>query len=71
MTLQIEDLKVFTANFVCMALLRIESINTDLQTVLFLATIVYTIIRIANEIKKFNRNGKADNNPTGDKDNQA
>jgi len=54
--LQIEDVKVLGANTVCMIMLSINSINAELQTILFLATIGYTIIRAINEIKKFRKN---------------
>ena len=53
--LQIEDLKVIAANTVCMVMLSINNINTELQTILFLATIGYTIVRTINEIKKFKK----------------
>ena len=48
-----EDAKVLGANLICMITLQIQSIPTNLQSVLFLATIIYTIVRIANEVKKF------------------
>jgi hypothetical protein len=66
MMLQIDDAKVFGANIVCMLILKIQNVNTELQTVLFIMTIVYTIFRIANEIKKLVKNGKAANEQNGD-----
>lgn len=51
--LHFEDLKVIGANATCMVILAINNINTHLQTVLFLATISYTVVRTVNEIKKF------------------
>jgi len=48
-----EDAKVLGANLVCMITLQIPTIPHDLQSILFLATIIYTIVRIANEVKKF------------------
>lgn len=48
-----EDAKVLGANLICMISLQIPTIPHDLQSILFLATIVYTIVRIANEVKKF------------------
>lgn len=58
--LEMDDLKVIGANMFCMIILEIKTINIELQTILFLATIVYTIIRTINEIQKFirERNGK-------------
>lgn len=58
--IHLEDLKVFTANAMCMVMLSIESINGSLQSVLFVATIGYTIIRSINELNKFKCN-KEDN----------
>lgn len=51
--LHFDDAKVLGANLVCMITLQIPTIPHDLQSVLFIATIIYTIVRIANEIKKF------------------
>ena len=64
--LEIEDVKVLGANIVCMIALEINAMNIELQSILFLATIGYTIVRTANEIQKFirERNGKADSGPT-------
>lgn len=50
---QIDDVKVLGANFFCMALLGINNLNQSLQSVLFFLTILYTIIRTINEIKKY------------------
>lgn len=58
--LSFEDFKILSANMVCMILLGIDAINTNLQSVLFFATIIYTLVRIVNEIKKF-RYKKYDN----------
>ena len=58
---QLDDVKVLTANFTCMVMLNLSNMNTDLQSVLFLATIGYTLVRTVNEIQKFrNKDGKAD-----------
>lgn len=58
--LEIDDLKVIGANMVCMVVLEIKTINIELQTVLFIATIIYTLIRTINEVQKFirERDGK-------------
>jgi large-conductance mechanosensitive channel len=53
MYLQIDDLKVFSANAICAVLLNISNMNPNLQSVLFLATIVYTLVRTVNEVQKF------------------
>lgn len=46
-----QDVKVISANAICMALLSIENVNSLLQSFLFLSTIIYTMIRIVNEVK--------------------
>lgn len=51
--LYFEDIKVIAANATCMVVLAVNNINNNLQTVLFLATISYTIVRTVNEVKKF------------------
>jgi hypothetical protein len=58
--ISLEDFKVFCANTMCMIVLSADTININLQSILFLSTIIYTIIRIINEIKKF-RHKKYDN----------
>jgi len=55
---EIEDLKVIGANTLCMVILQVNSLNIELQSILFLVTIIYTMIRIVNEIKKLITNGK-------------
>lgn len=50
---QLDDVRVLGANFFCMALLGINNLNQNLQSVLFFATICYTVIRTINEIKKY------------------
>lgn len=54
-----DDIKVLGANTVCMVLLKIQDMNTVLQSILFFATIAYTMVRTINEVKKFKENGKA------------
>jgi hypothetical protein len=49
----IDDLKVLGANVGCMVMLGINSINANLQSVLFFSTIIYTIVRTLNEIIRF------------------
>ena len=51
--IQFDDVKVLGANFFCMVLLGISNFNQNLQSVLFFATICYTVIRTINEIKKY------------------
>jgi hypothetical protein len=59
--LHFEDLKVLSANAVCMAVLSFQNINALLQSILFLSTIIYTIVRLLNEVK----NNKAKNDNAG------
>jgi hypothetical protein len=61
--LHFEDIKVVGANAICMTILSIENINSLLQSILFISTIVYTIVRIAKEVKK-----KKDDNTGSDKE---
>jgi hypothetical protein len=63
----LDDIKVLGANTLCMAILAINSINTNLQSILFLATIGYTIVRTANEIQQFKnkRKEKQDDDSAG------
>ena len=49
----IDDLKVLGANVGCMVMLGINSINANLQSVLFFSTIIYTIVRTLNEVIRF------------------
>ena len=60
--IQLDDLKVFSANAVCVIMLNIINMNAGLQSILLLATICYTVVRTINEIQKFKdkKNGKAD-----------
>ena len=58
--IHLDDIKVLGANTICMVLLKMEEMNTALQSILFFATIAYTIIRTINEVKKLKRDGKAD-----------
>lgn len=60
----LDDIKVLGANTICMAILAINSINTNLQSILFLATIGYTIVRTANEIQQFKERKKAKDDDT-------
>jgi hypothetical protein len=59
--IQFEDVKVVSANVICMTILSIENINSLLQSVLFISTIIYTIVRIVNEAK----NNKVKNDNAG------
>lgn len=53
MDFHFNDIKVIGVNAICMAILQMKEINLGLQTALFLVTIIYTIIRIVNELKKY------------------
>ena len=59
--LHFEDIKVLGANTACMVVLAVNNINNYLQTILFLATITYTIVRTVNEIKKFKQKRQINN----------
>lgn len=62
----LDDIKVLGANTMCMVLAKIQDMNDTLQSVLFFATIAYTVVRMVNEINKFKKDGKADiNNDQG------
>jgi len=70
MNVQVDDIKVIGANVLCLFVLQIQSINAELQTILFLCTIGYTLVRTVNEIQKFisNKNGKANISPADNKE---
>ena len=55
--IEIEDLKVLGANVLCFITINNAELNIVLQTILFLATIIYTLARTLNEYKKY-INGK-------------
>lgn len=55
---QIDDIKVVTANVVCMVMVQLENLNTVLQAILIVATITYTVARTVNEIKKIQEKRK-------------
>ena len=65
--IQFEDVKVVSANVICMTILSIENINSLLQSGLFIATIIYTVIRIVNEVK----NGKTRSSESANSDKQT
>jgi hypothetical protein len=56
--LQMDDIKVVTANVVCMVMVQLENLNTVLQAILIVATITYTVARTVNEIKKIQEKRK-------------
>lgn len=63
--IDIEDLKVLGANVLCFITINNAELNIVLQTILFLATIIYTLARTLNEYNKYIKR-----NPiTKDKDN--
>lgn len=51
--IEIEDLKVLGANVLCFITINNAELNIVLQTILFLATIIYTLARTLNEYKKY------------------
>lgn len=54
--IELNDIKVFGANTLCMVLLKIQNVNTKLQAILLFMTIMYTIARIVTEVQKYNNN---------------
>jgi hypothetical protein len=58
--IQLDDIKVVGANVICMLALNVGAFHVMLEISLLLATIVYTLVRTANEIKRF-RDGKRNN----------
>jgi fucose permease len=50
-----DDIKVLGANTVCMVLAKIHDMNGTLQSILFFATIAYTVVRTVNEINKLKK----------------
>jgi len=50
-----DDIKVLGANTVCMVLAKIQNMNDSLQSILFFATIAYTVVRTVNEINKLKK----------------
>lgn len=61
-----DDIKVLGVNTVCMVLLKVADMNALLQSILFLATITYTVVRTVNELKKLKKDGKANINDNED-----
>jgi hypothetical protein len=51
--IEIEDLKVLGANLLCFITINTADLNILLQTILLLATIIYTLGRTLNEYKKY------------------
>jgi hypothetical protein len=66
--IEIEDFKVLGANVLCFITINNAELNIVLQTILFLATIIYTVARTLNEYKKY-INGKRNLVNLKDKDN--
>ena len=54
--IELNDIKVFGANTLCMVLLKIQNVNTKLQAILLFMTIMYTVARIVTEVQKYNNN---------------
>ena len=51
--IELEDLKVLGANILCFITIKTVDLNVGLQTILLLATIIYTLVRIINEYNKY------------------
>jgi hypothetical protein len=54
--IQLDDIKVFGANTICMILAKTQNINADLQSILLMMTIMYTIARTVTEVQKYYNN---------------
>ena len=54
--IELNDIKVFCANTLCMVLLKVQNVNTKLHAILLFMTIMYTIARIVTEVQKYNNN---------------
>ena len=54
--IELNDIKVFGANTLCMVLLKVQNVNTKLQAILLFMTIMYTVARIVTEVQKYNNN---------------
>jgi hypothetical protein len=64
--IELEDLKVLGANLLCFITINTANLNILLQTILLLATIIYTLARTLNEYKKY-IHGKRNQNISKDK----
>lgn len=51
--IELEDLKVVGVNVLCFITINTTDLNILLQTILLLATIIYTLGRTLNEYKKY------------------
>lgn len=54
--IELGDLKVVGANVLCFITIKTIDLNVGSQTILLLATIIYTLVRIINEYKKYLKN---------------
>jgi hypothetical protein len=61
---KLDDLKVYGVNTVCVIVLKLKDITPELSALLLITTIVYTVVRIANEVQKFRNNGKVNKSST-------
>ena len=61
---KLDDLKVYGVNTVCVIVLKLKDMTPELSAILLLTTIAYTVVRIANEVKKFRNNGKSNQGST-------
>lgn len=55
---KMDDLKVYGMNTACVIVLKLVDMTPQLSAILLVTTIIYTIVRIINEVQKF-LNGKA------------
>jgi chloramphenicol O-acetyltransferase len=61
---KLDDLKVYAVNTLCVILLRLKDMTPELSALLLITTIIYTVVRIANEVQKFRNNGKGNKGST-------
>jgi len=54
--IQLDDIKVFGANTICMILAKAQSVNANLQSILLMMTIMYTVARTVTEVQKYYNN---------------
>lgn len=60
-SVKMEDLKVYGLNTLCVIILRLGDCTPELSALLLMATIIYTVVRTFNEVKKFKEKGNNHN----------
>jgi hypothetical protein len=54
--IELNDIKVFGANIICMILAKAQNVNANLQSILLMMTIMYTVARTVTEVQKYYNN---------------